>query len=314
MDIKEFISGALALPEDGDKVEYYNLKGRVSGYILTAAQQNIPTPGYNYEADITKFWDEFRKLKKERDYDISFNTLMMRVLAECLKEAPRLNAHMEYDPFTTKGRLVIKKHIDVAMPIFLENGETFPIKVRHIEGKNLEELSAQIADMLERLKNTDLDSVLFDLITQRMVGFTLKGKVVSAVAQIASGFFGKYKLTTISEYFKPKPKKEGPALQMNELNEGTVCLTNWGPLYKGLTGQVTYTPLLYPQVFLMAMGNIRDVEYPFKNEKGEVDLGTKKVLPITLLFDHRIGGFADVMPFIKKLDEIFANPEIIHQW
>ena len=101
---------------------------------------------------------------------------------------------------------------------------------------------------------------------------------------------------------------------MNDLNEGTVCMTNWGVLYEGLSGNVTYTPLLYPQVFLMAIGVVRDRDYAFKNEEGVVDIGTKKYLPITLMFDHRIGGFNDVMPFIKKLDEIFENPEIIKEW
>ena len=64
----------------------------------------------------------------------------------------------------------------------------------------------------------------------------------------------------------------------------------------------------------MAMGKARDVNYVFRNERGEVDMGTKKVLPITLMFDHRIGAFNDVMPFIKKLDEIFQNPEIMREW
>jgi pyruvate dehydrogenase E2 component (dihydrolipoamide acetyltransferase) len=64
----------------------------------------------------------------------------------------------------------------------------------------------------------------------------------------------------------------------------------------------------------MAIGVVRDRDYAFKNEEGVVDIGTKKYLPITLMFDHRIGGFNDVMPFIKKLDEIFENPEIIKEW
>ena len=66
--------------------------------------------------------------------------------------------------------------------------------------------------------------------------------------------------------------------------------------------------------FLMAIGNVRDKDYVFRNEKGEVDMGTKKVLPITLMFDHRLGGFADLAPFIKRINEIFANPEIIREW
>jgi pyruvate dehydrogenase E2 component (dihydrolipoamide acetyltransferase) len=64
----------------------------------------------------------------------------------------------------------------------------------------------------------------------------------------------------------------------------------------------------------MAMGALQDKEYAFRNDKGEVDLATKKVLPINIMFDHRIGGFADVVPFIKKIDEIFANPEVIWEW
>ena len=54
MDIKKFLRGALNKPEPCDKVSYFGLRGRISGYILTKAQQNIPTCGYNYEADITK--------------------------------------------------------------------------------------------------------------------------------------------------------------------------------------------------------------------------------------------------------------------
>ena len=62
------------------------------------------------------------------------------------------------------------------------------------------------------------------------------------------------------------------------------------------------------------MGGVKQSDYAFRNEKGEVDIATKKLLPITLMFDHRIGAFNDVMPFIKKLDEIFENPEIIKEW
>ena len=123
MDIKEFIRGALTAPEEGDTVEYFNLKARVSGNVLTNAQRNIPSPGYTYEADVTKFWEEFQKLKKECGYHLTFNTVMMRVLAEGLKAAPRLNAHLEYNHTASCGRLIVKKHIDVAMPIILESGE-----------------------------------------------------------------------------------------------------------------------------------------------------------------------------------------------
>lgn len=314
MDLKEYLAGALTKPMEGDEVEYFKIKGRVSGNVLTNAQKNIPAGGYNYEADITKFWEEFQNLKKNCGYQLSFNTLMMRVLAEGLKVAPRLNAHMDYRPLSSSGRLIIKKHIDVAMPVLLETGETFPVKVRNIEEMNLKELQAEIDRMLATLKTTDVDRVLFDVILQRIIGFILKGKFVSTAAQIYTGYCGKFKVAKLSGLFEHAPRDASKSLQMYELNEGSVCLTNLGSLYKGLNGNVTYAPILYPQVFIMAMCAVQDRDYAFRNEKGEVDIATKKILPINLMFDHRIGGFADVVPFIKKLDEIFANPEVIREW
>ena len=313
MGIKKFLNGALGRPEKGDKVEYFGLRSRVSGYILTKAQQNSPTCGYNYEADVSKFWDEFHNLKENCGYHLSFNTVMIKVLAEGLKAAPKLNAHIKFNTTSSCGTLIMKKHVDVAVPVVLDNGDTFPIKVNEAENKSLKELSEQIDDLLERLKNTDIDQAMFDVVAQRTVGLMLSGAVVPTTAQTITGYVGKHKVAKITDRFRRAPKK-GTTLVMDELNEGTVCLTNWGVLYDGLNGNVTYTPLLYPQTFLMAMGKARDVNYVFRNEKGEVDMGTKKVLPITLMFDHRIGAFNDVMPFIKKLDEIFQNPEIMREW
>lgn len=313
MDFKKFINGALGRPEKGDKVEHFSLRNRVSGYILTKAQQNAPTAGYNYEADITRFWEEFQNLKENCNYSLSFNTIMMKVLVEGLKVAPKLNAHIKFNTTSSCGTLVMKKHIDIAMPVVLDNGETFPVKVKEAENKTLEELAEQINELLRRLKQTDVDKVLFDVITQRTVGLMLSGAVVPTVAQTVTGYVGKHKVAKFKDLFHPAPK-DGSMLFMDELNEGSVCLTNWGVLYDGLNGNVTYTPLLFPQTFLMAMGGVKDTEYAFRNEKGEVDIGTKKLLPITLMFDHRIGAFNDVMPFIKKLDEIFQNPEIMREW
>lgn len=313
MDFKSFINGALGRPEKGDTVNYFGLRQRVTGYILTKAQKNIPTCGYNYEADLTKFWEEFQNLKATCGYHLSFNTVMMKVLSEGLKAAPKLNAHIKYNSTSSCGTLVMKKHIDVAMPVVLENGETFPLKVRETENKSLKELAEQIDDLMDRLKKTDIDKVFFEVIAQRTVGLLLTGEFVSTVAQTVTGYVGKHKVAKLKDHFYRNPR-DGSILLMEELNEGSVCLTNWGPLYEGLNGNVTYTPLLYPQTFLMAMGSIRDTDYAFKNEDGVVDIGTKKLLPITLMFDHRIGAFNDVMPFIKKLDEIFQNPEIMREW
>ena len=37
----------------------------------------------------------------------------------------------------------------------------------------------------------------------------------------------------------------------------------------------------------------------------------EKRLPICLAFDHRALDFGEIIPFIKKLDSIFENPNIL---
>ncbi|MBQ7117406.1 MAG: 2-oxo acid dehydrogenase subunit E2 [Clostridia bacterium] len=309
---KDFVTDVTHGPVEGDRIEYFNLKAKISGNVLTNAQ-DMPTPGYTYDADVTKFWEEFRKLKAECDYNLTFNDLMMRAMVEGLKVAPRLNSYIEYNRLCTTGKLIIKKHIDIAVPILLETGETFPVKVRDCEEKSLKEISLRTAELARLVQTADVDRVLFDLLTKRTLGFILKGKIISTVAQTLAGYIGKGRVATVKGIFEHAPRGEG-CLSPDDLDEGTVCLTNLGAVNKSLNGRVTNAPLLFPQVFLMAVGVARDENYVYKNDKGEIEMGTRKTLPITLTFDHRVGGFGDILPYIKKLDEIFSNPEIIREW
>ena len=163
------------------------------------------------------------------------------------------------------------------------------------------------------MKTTNIQRTYTDMVLNRSIAFVLTGKITRTVAMGVKGAFGKSKMGSIKDLFN-RPEKEENALTPQHINEGTVCFSNWGTLAKGLNGMGTQAPLLYPQVFMMGTGTVQDKEFVFRNSKGEIDLGVKKVMPVTLTFDHRIGALNDVLPFIKKLDEIFENPEVIKNW
>ena len=315
MDDRKFIDVALNKPEPGDKIEYFNnIKRRMNGYVLTENQRNQPQAGYCYEIDVTDMWEEYKKLKETCGYKLSFNTIIMMAMVEGLKAAPRLNAHIDFNHKRCCGTLIIKKHIDVSMPVMLDNGDTFPVKIRHCEERNLQSLQEEIDTMTYKMKNTDIDAVLGDLVVQRLVGFMLKGKVTETISQSLAGVVGKHKIATIGDFIKKQAKEGEKGLQYYHLNEGTVCFSNWAGLYEGLRGFETTSPLLHPQVFMMGVGGFIEKNFVYRNEKGEVDFKTRKMLPVTLTFDHRIGAFNDVIPFMKRMDEIFENPEVIREW
>ena len=313
MGLKNFLDVTLGRPMDGDTVEYFGeVKKKCNGYVLSNATTQ-PAAAYAYEADITKLWDAYKELKAECGYPLSFNTIMMKAMVEGLKTAPRLNAHIDFKPFSISGRLIVKKHINIAMPVVLDSGETFPVNILNAEEKSLKELQEQTVDVVTRMKTTNIQRTYTDMVLNRGIAFALTGKIVKAAAMGIKGAFGKSKMGKISDLFNQPPKEEN-ALEPQHINEGTVCFSNWGTLSKGLNGMGTQAPLLYPQVFMMGTGTVQDKEFVFRNSNGEIDLGVKKVIPITLTFDHRIGALNDVVPYIKTLDEIFENPEIIKNW
>lgn len=313
MSLKNFLDKALLRPVDGDEVIYFNdIKKKSNGYVLSNATTQ-PAAAYAYEADVTKLWEAYKELKAECGYPISFNTIVMRSMVEGLKAAPKLNAHIDFKPRSTTGRLIIKKHMDIAMPVVLDSGETFPVKILSAEEKTLKELQEDIADSVTRMKTTNIDDVVTDIAINREIAFAMTGKLANAIAMGIGGLFGKSKMGTLKGLFS-RPAKEENALELERLNEGTVCFSNWGTLAKGLNGMGTQAPLLYPQVFMMGVGAVQDKEFAFRNSNGEIDLGVKKVLPITLTFDHRIGALNDVVPFITTLNEIFEKPQVIKTW
>ena len=319
MSAKEFIKIATLAPDEEDKIEVMDIKGRLISNVLVNAQREIPGVGCTYDVDVTEFYKEFEKLKSDCGYKLTFNSLMMKVLVEGLKSAPRLNAHFQYNHTSTSGRLIIKKHIDVTMPVCLEGGETFQVKVSHLEDKTLEETANEIENVKEKLKNTNVKRVLFRVAGQRMVGYAIKGKAHSSFAQFFTAYFGKNKIAKFSKLFKKKyysdpKKKKAPSLKVEDFTEGTVCFTNWGTLYENLNVNITYIPPLYPQVFMFGTGKIKKVQQVYKKADGTLDLNDRLVLPLTMVFDHKIGGAADLMPFIRKMDEIFNSPEVIHEW
>ncbi|MBQ7294603.1 MAG: 2-oxo acid dehydrogenase subunit E2 [Clostridia bacterium] len=322
MNFKEYIKSATIRPEEGDTVEYMSIRDKMMSNVLVNSQKEIPGVGCTYEADVTKLLEEFAKLKTNCGYELTLNSLMIKILVEGLKAAPRLNAHFQYNHRATSGHLIIKKHIDVSMAVCLETGKTFQVKVIHLEDKTLKETAFLAEDAKRRLHNTRLGKMMFEVSRQRMVGLLAQGKVISPLCQIFSACFGKGKIVDLSKSlksdFRKLTKKDTPknydGLRMKELNEGTVCFTNWGTLYDNLNVNITYIPPLYPQVFLFGTGRVKETQHVYEDENGNLHLGTKKVLPLTLVFDHKIGGAADIVPFIKKLDEIFGNPEIIHTW
>jgi pyruvate dehydrogenase E2 component (dihydrolipoamide acetyltransferase) len=98
-----------------------------------------------------------------------------------------------------------------------------------------------------------------------------------------------------------KRAREGK-LEVSELQGGTFTITNVGPL----GGTALIPTINYPEVAILGMGRVQ--EKPVVRE-GQIVI--RKMLPLTLAFDHRIADGADAARFVSEMVRQLSDPNLL---
>ncbi len=91
-------------------------------------------------------------------------------------------------------------------------------------------------------------------------------------------------------------------LNVTDLRGGTFTITNVGPL----GGTALIPTINYPEVAILGMGKIQ--EKPVVRE-GQIVI--RKILPLTLAFDHRITDGADAARFVSEMARQLSDPNLL---
>jgi pyruvate dehydrogenase E2 component (dihydrolipoamide acetyltransferase) len=100
---------------------------------------------------------------------------------------------------------------------------------------------------------------------------------------------------------KAKAARDG-SIAVDDLQGGTFTITNIGPL----GGTALLATINYPEVAILAMGHVQ--EKPVVRD-GQIVI--RKILPITLSFDHRIADGADAARFVSELVRQLSDPNLL---
>ncbi len=299
-------------------VENFGIQRKMVSAITTESWETIPHVSYMYEPTVTKFFEEFKKLNMHRTGadKITFNTLMLRVIVEGLKAAPQMNAHIRYNKDYVSGTIETFENINISMTTILPNGEMMTTNLRDFQKRNLDDMTRYIADLRRRAEKSDLNEAMFQVSYNKTINTIKQGKLAQAIRRILGAKIGKCRVKTLSG----RAKKEYNAIPVTErlgdrdIEQGTVTVSNIGSLYLQQKGALALLEIIPPQVSAFAVGAVMDKPVVTEKENGEKEVTVGKVLPLCIAFDHRALDFGDIIPFIKRLDEIFENPKVIHQW
>jgi pyruvate/2-oxoglutarate dehydrogenase complex dihydrolipoamide acyltransferase (E2) component len=296
----------------------FDLQRRVVSHMTSTAWQSIPHVTYVYEPDITDFYGEFKKLVTARNkdnYKISFNTIMIKTIIEGLLKAPDLNSFIEFNHKKTEGITHILEDINVSIPWLLPNGKMITPAIINAEKMSLNDISSYIANLSKRIEKTNIDEMLYRAVFTDTIS-EFKKLNLSILRRVIASKLTKNKV----EGLKGKEKKAYYKIPVNErltekdIMAGTVTLSNIGSLYKEQRGFFSLLEIIPPQVFAIGLGSIQEKPGVYVDKNGNRELGIRKILPMCLAFDHRAVDFSSIVPFIKTLDDIFAKPNVIHNW
>ncbi len=301
------------------KTEYLDQQRRIVSAVTSDSWKEIPHVSYIYEPDVSDFFEQYKKLNETRQKadKITFNTLMLKVISEGLKASPEMNAHIFYKHKYVYGKIDTIEDVNISMPIILPNDKMMTVSIKKVNEKNLDEISADIADLQRRAENSNIEQALFEGSFAQTIKYLKQGKIKQTVFRLMGTKVGKCKVDTL---LSGKAKKEYMSipeterLTKDDIAVGTTTISNVGSLYREQRGTTAILEIIPPQVSAFSVGAITDKPVVVKNENGEKSIEIRQILPICIAFDHRALDFGETIPFMKRLDDIFANPEQICDW
>ena len=300
------------------KTEIFGIQRKIVANMTSESWETIPHVAYVYEADVTDFWTEYKRLTQARadGKKITLNTLMLKVICEGLRAAPAMNAHIEFNRKFVRGKIHTMEQIDISMPMVLPNGEMMTINLRDFGAKNLEEMTEYLADVSARLENTNLQEAMLSVSIANTINGLKKGQIGQTITRLLGSKVGKDRVRSLTGNAKKEYESipETQRITKRDIEQGTVTVSNIGSTYREQKGAMALLEIIPPQVCTFGLGAVQEKPGIVTKKSGEKEIAIRKVLPICIAFDHRALDFAEIVPFMKRLDEIFEHPAMMHEW
>ncbi|MPM66107.1 hypothetical protein SDC9_113014 [bioreactor metagenome] len=234
---------------------------------------------------------------------------MLKAITEGVKNAPCINSHIFFNHRFVKGKIVQYQEVDISMPWMLPHGEMMTINLNNIGERTLKDLALYIENIAKKFEKTDMTEAMFSVSMHDTIEKLKKLKIPTVLYRLIGAKFGNSKVKTLSGKAKKAYNSipETERITKHDIKQGTITVSNVGSLYREQRGSVALLEIVPPQVFAVGIGAIQ--KKPVVSGTDEIVVG--QILPMCLAFDHRALDFGEIVPFIKKLDEIFVNPNLI---
>ena len=303
---------------DTSYAEEFDIFRKVVAFSTSDSWKRVPHVAYLYEPDVTdlfQFYNERLRVVsagRGETKKVTFGAVLLKVIAEGLLAAPRLNAFLRHSPITSRGRLLVQRHVNVTLPWLLEDGKVVTVVVPSVEGASIVDLQTRLEALARRINGSNLNELLnrtarLDtlrrLASGQATGFT---RLLSAMLGLSK--FDSLRGAERRKYYAADPLKR---LTPEDVSAGTVVVSNIGAIKSGNTGKFALLDVVAPQVFAVGVSAVRESPAVVRGGNGEKIVAIRSTLPFCLCFDHRAFEFGELLPFLRRLDQFFADPSLL---
>lgn len=302
------------------KTENFKIARKIVSNMTAQSWEEIPHATMTYEADATELLEEIKMLNDERaqgEDKITINTVMLKIICEGLKAAPKMNTTLDFNRKLVRGTLKYHDQIDISMPMILHTGEMMTVNMHDMGSKTLTEMTCAINDTVRRANNSNMEEVMYEVSIDNTLTGLKQGKILQAIRRLyGSKMPGKHQVKVLSgkakkEYYSI-PEKD--RLTKRDIEQGTTTVSNLGSIYREQKGFCALLEIIPPQTTAFAVNAVQKRAVVVTDENSNDKIEVRKIIPITVAIDHRALDYGDCVGFFKRLDEIFANPSLIRDW
>ena len=294
--------------------EHFGIARKIVSNMTSESWETVPHAGFTYEADVSKFFDIIKEINADKTGAdrISVNTAMLRVIVEGIKACPVINSHVHFNRKLVRGKLETFENIDISMPVTFENGDMMTLNIHDMGNKIMTEINDAIHDTMRKDKNSNMDEVMYDVSLDNTLTALRHGKIGQTVCRLIGSKTGKHKVKNLTgnakkEYYSiPETER----LTRHDIEQGTITVSNLGSLWRDWHGDCALLDIVPPQIVAIALSAAQKT--PMVDENDNIYIGRKMTL--TIIFDHRAVDMGRLIPFVKRIDDVFKSPEIIKEW
>ena len=296
------------------KSKPFDIQRRVVAHKTSESWDTIPHVGIVIDLDVTAVRALVEKLRITSEYSdvrLTINSVMLKLIAESIKNAPDMNAYIEYNRRNNVGNIHYRDQIDIAMPMMTPAQRMITPVLRDVGGKSLREVCEAMEALARRANNTNIDLLLYEAALKDTWQRLRKGHLFTVLRRLWANFASTQRVALPSRHEREQYYKipETDRLVADDLLESSFLVTNIGSLMPGLRCHVALMEIIPPAVAAFGLAGVQKQAVVRTKENGEHEFVVRDMMPFTCYGDHRALDFVHGAGFLKTLLHLCEHPE-----